>query len=221
MAEQDDPLAATARALNEERKSRSRKGPVDDGGEAGDVAGAVAGLGAAVDANAPPEEKTDHSEAAHEKAIEQMEAIATDAVITDKHLIAFGRDFMLDQIKSRPKVWGQTPEDQKRDVAAACEHASTEFIRKIVEALATGGKQTVRVLLTKVTLGDDIVIAGKVKTFAEDEEDAAVVMLHGARGKHVMLTVASADDYRGGDQADIELDEPPLDFERSRDPDDD
>ncbi|HEX7824624.1 MAG TPA: hypothetical protein VF477_06985, partial [Mycobacterium sp.] len=73
-----------------------------------------------------------------------------------------------------------------------------ELVRKIVEAIAANGATApVRVLLTKVTLGSDIVIAGKVKTMDTEEEDTAVATLHRAIGKHVMVTVATAEDYAG------------------------
>lgn len=225
----DDALANTAVALNEDAKAaRKRKSPTDAAkahlGTADadladdDVGGALAGLGAAIDANTDPDAPLDLSEGAHVLAVERMEQMAIDAVVKDRNLIAFARDFMLDQIKARPKPWSATSNAEQRDVAAAAEIASHELIRKIVEAHASFGKgEPIRVLLTKVTMGDDIVIAGKVKTFAEDEALRAVISLHAAHGKHVMLTVASTDDYNGGPEAEIEDDQRDLGFQSDQD----
>lgn len=213
MSDNDDALTATAVGLNEDAKAARKKrdkstgGPLDaakahlSGERAAEpeesLAEVLSGLGETVDRVNGGTEGYDISEVAHTMAIDRMEGMATDAVLQDRSLVFDVRDFLLDQIKSRPKPWSGTSNAEQRDVAAACEHAAVELVRKIVEAVATNGQDPVRVLLTKVTLGDDIVISGKVKTFAEDEEDRAVTMLHGARGKHVMLTVASVDDYRG------------------------
>jgi hypothetical protein len=181
---------------------------------------ALTSLGSSVNAADTGTDGLDLSEGAHTLAIDRMEAMATEAVITDRNLIAFARDFLLDQIKARPKPWSATSPGEQRDVAAAAEHAAQELVRKIAEAIATGGRSSVRVLLTKVTLGDDIVIAGKVKTLDHEDEDRAVVALHGARGKHVMVIAASADDYRGGPEAQTDVEEPGLDFEAGSDADD-
>jgi hypothetical protein len=158
------------------------------------------------------------AEGQHTTALDRMAGIVDDLELSTGELVFDVRDFLLDTIKQRPKPWSSTSQAEQRDVAAACEHSATELIRKIVEAVAARGVVPVRVLLTKVTLGDDIVIAGKVKTYSDDEADKAVMILHKAHGKHVMLTVASVEDYRGeGRDAETDVDEPPLDFEAQDD----
>lgn len=230
----DDGIAALATGLNEDAKAARRKGGkgtdalaagkahLEGGGADADLGGALKGLGDAVDAR-DAGDNLDLSEGAHTAAIDRMENLASEAVLNDKSLVFDARDFLLDQIKSRPKPWSATSNQEQRDVAAACEHAGRELVRKIVEAIAANGKDPVRVLLTKVTLGDDIVIAGKVKVLGEDEEDQAVSLLHSARGKHVMLTVASVEDYSGNArEAETDPDQPGLGFEAgSDDPDQD
>lgn len=226
----DDGIAALATGLNEDAKAARRKSGkgtdalaagkahLEGGGTADEeLGGALKGLGDAVDAR-DAGDNLDLSEGAHTAAIDRMENLATDAVLNDKSLVFDARDFLLDQIKSRPKPWSATSNQEQRDVAAACEHAGRELVRKIVEAIASNGKDPVRVLLTKVTLGDDIVIAGKVKVLGEDEEDQAVSLLHSARGKHVMLTVASVEDYsRNAREAETDPDQPGLGFEAGSD----
>lgn len=154
------------------------------------------------------------AEGAHMTAIDRMEAIADDLTINPDEMVFDVRDFLLDTIKARPKPWSATSQQEQRDVAAACEHAAREVVRKIVEAVASNGVSSIRVLLTKVNMGSDIVITGKVKTMGEIEEDAAVLALHRAIGKHVMLTRASADDYAAGArEAETDPDNPEFGFE--------
>jgi hypothetical protein len=227
----DDGIAALATGLNEDAKAARRKkggaaaldaskahlgGETEEEGTLGD---ALSSLGEAVRAQeGAATDGLDLTEGAHTAAIDRMENLASEAVLNDKSLVFDARDFLLDQIKSRPKPWSATSNQEQRDVAAACEHAGRELVRKIVEAIAANGKDPVRVLLTKVTLGDDIVIAGKVKVLGEDEEDQAVSLLHSARGKHVMLTVASVEDYSGNArEADTDPDQPGLGFEAGSD----
>jgi hypothetical protein len=160
------------------------------------------------------------AEEEHDTAIERMEEAATTFVLNTDTLVDDARDMLLEQIKQRPKPWSATSTAEQRDVAAACEHAAKELVRKVVEAVAASGREPVRALLTKIALGDDIVITAKLKTLGADEEDRAVVSLHGARGKHVLIIPASADDYQGGRQAQTDPDEPGL-FEAGDIPDDD
>lgn len=179
----------------------------------------------------PPAEEgdqTEHESAGwdaegdHTSAIDRMENIADELDISTDEMVFDVRDFLLDTIKARPKPWSGTSQAEQRDVAAACEHAAKELVRKVVEAVASNGVQSIRVLLTKVNMGTDIVISGKVKTFGEEEEDRAVLQLHRAIGKHVMLTRASADDYAGeGREAETDPDEPDFGFEGEDDGEDD
>lgn len=158
------------------------------------------------------------AEGEHTTAIERMENMVDELTLNTDEMVFDIRDFLLDTIKARPKPWSATSQAEQRDVAAACEHAAKELVRKVAEGIASNGVQSIRVLLTKVNMGTDIVISGKVKTLAEDEEDRAVIQLHRAIGKHVMLTRASADDYVGeGREAATDPDEPGLGFEAGDD----
>jgi len=197
--------------------------PPADQGDAAQIAGD--GTGEAL----PPAvegDQTEHTsegwdaEQDHTTAIGRMAAMVDELEIQTDEMVFDVRDFLLDTIKARPKPWSATSQAEQRDVAAACEHAAKELVRKVVEAVASNGVQSIRVLLTKVNMGTDIVISGKVKTFGEEEEDRAVLQLHRAIGKHVMLTRATADDYSGeGREADTDPDEPNFGFEGDGDDD--
>lgn len=156
--------------------------------------------------------------------IERMETMASEAVLNTRSLVFDTRDFLLDQIKARPKPWSVTPFDEQRDVAAACEHAAKELVRKIVEAIATDNRTSIRALLESYSEKDGLKASLKIKTFDDEEALAAVVGLHRAVGKHVMITVASADDYAEERRdPDLEEDQRGLDFEAGSDehPEDD
>lgn len=162
------------------------------------------------------------TEAQHTAALDRMTAIADELEISTDEMIYDVRDFLLDTIKARPKPWSGTSQAEQRDVAAACEHAAREVVRKIVEAVASNGVQSIRVLLTKVNMGTDIIIQGKVKTFGENEEDKAVLQLHRAINKYVMLTRATAEDYAEGErEAETDPDNHEFGFESGDDDDGD
>lgn len=172
--------------------------------------------------SAIPLEPVDEAPAAdlhvqHETALERMEAAASAVMLEAGRLVDGLQLAILEQIKLRPRPWKETSEDEQRDVIAACLHAAKELVRKtvetVVETVAGNGTGAVRVLLTKINIGDDIVISGKVKVADPTNEDAAVTMLHHARGKHVLVMPASADDFHAGTEVRAEADEPPLNFE--------
>lgn len=172
-------------------------------------------------AEAAAEDDTDVEEVS--LSVERMEAAASEYQLSAKTLVADVRDFLLEQIKMRPKPWSATSENEQRDVAAACEHASVELVRKIVEELAAEDRQPIRAILESYTEKEGIKLSMKVKAFSEEEELAAVLALHKARGKHVLIVAANVDDYRGGDEAEIDPDQPGLGFEAGSDdhPEDD
>lgn len=183
--------------------------------EPGAVDEAVEKLGEAVAKKGSAGAATNEKD--HEAAVGGMYNITEQLEIGTDEMVFDVRDFLLDQIKQRPKPWSATSQAEQRDVAGACEHAAKEVVRQIVEAVAANGADPIRVLLTKVNAGgDDIVLTGKVKFLDADEaeRDKAILALHHGIGKFVMLTRASADDYTGGGrEADTDPDEPDLNFE--------
>lgn len=229
----DEALASTATALNEDAKAARRK-PKAAAAAAGQPAGddepsavsepapgelnqAIESLGAAVEEHQQDEQGTADAEGQHSTALQAMDNITDSLRITTDEAVFDARDFMLEQIKHRPKPWSATSQIEQREVAAKCEHAARELVRQIVEAVASNGTQAIRVLLTKVNAGgDDIVVTGKVKLGGAEptEQDTAILALHHAIGKHVMLTRATVEDYAGqGREAQTDPDEHELPFE--------
>lgn len=134
-------------------------------------------------------------------------------------IIAALTDHLVELFKRRPKPWSQLSQQEQRDLIAAAEQNAKDTVRQVVEAVARNGREAVRCLMVGFTdKGDDIKVELKVKALSRDETEAAVMGLHRARGKHVLLTVASAEDYHEKPANDrSEADQPALGFEASDD----
>ena len=226
MAEEEPEVATKKQSRAKAAASASEEPSAVSEPAPGELEEAIESLGEAVTNNQQATEGTADAEGQHSRALETMENIIDQTEISTGEMVFDVRDFLLDTIKSRPKPWSATSQGEQRDVAAACEHAAKELVRKVVEAIAaSGGVDPIRVLLTKVNAGgEDIVITGKVKFLGAEqtERDKAILALHHGIGKHVMLTRASADDYTGnGREAETDADEPPLNFEAGSEEDDD
>lgn len=200
----DDPFPALAVGLNEDAKAtraskRTKPAPQPA---------------------AEPEKQKDEpapGEPQHLNAIERMGAAAEEFLLNAGSLVNDTRDFLLEQIKMRPKPWSATSESEQRDVAAACEQSAEVLVRKIVEGIAAGDKQPIRVMLESFTEKDGIKLTMKVKSFNEEEAFDALMQLHKGRGKHMLLTLASVDDYKADRPAETQADQPDLGFEAGSD----
>jgi hypothetical protein len=134
-------------------------------------------------------------------------------------VVASATLWVIELFKRRPKAWDQLSQAEQRDLASGIEHNVKELVRHVVEAVARQGRDPVRCLLVGFTdKGDDIKVELKVKAFTPEENEAAVLGLHRARGKHVLVTVASADDFHDEPARDeSEPDQRPLEFESGTD----
>lgn len=148
-----------------------------------------------------------------DRAAAEIERSAEDFTIDPSTAVQNLRDFMLTQIRQIDTPWFKLREAQQRDIAAACEYAAEQAVREIVEQLASRGQQPVRVLLKTLQAGEKIKIVGEAVLIGPEDPDQALLMLHHAIGKHVMLTRATVDDYKQGGRAETDRDEPEIDFE--------
>lgn len=154
------------------------------------------------------------------QATEALEAMAEAIDLGEDRgaIVARATAFLVELFKARPKPWGQMSQAEQRDVVAALETNAKELVRRIAETVAKNGAEPVRCLLEGYTEKDGIKATLKVKPMDEDEEEAAVLALHRARGKFVLLTVASADDYHSTPARDeSQPDQPALGFEAGTD----
>lgn len=154
-------------------------------------------------------------------AIDRLDTLADEIDLGDDAaaIVATATEWGIELYKHRPKPWSELSQSEQRDVAAGIEHNMKELVRQIVEAVARNGRSAIRCLLVGFTdKGEDIKAELKVKALSIDETELAVLGLHRARGKHVLLTVASADDYAGVPARDhSEPDQTALGFEAGSD----
>jgi hypothetical protein len=128
-----------------------------------------------------------------------------------RSLVQDSRDFVLQLYKDRPKPWAAMSEDEQRLLAANVENTMRDFVQGVVEAVASAhDHQPIRCTLESYNEKDGIKVSLKVAAFTEADMLAAVVGLHKARGKHVLVTVATADDFSVDRAANTDPDEPEL-----------
>lgn len=219
LSEHDTELAAIDGDGEEEVELITEEGELTDDGANAMIADSMMRDGereaeqdAMMDAGADAYEAED--EGGPSLVAERIEHFADDIELDAGFLVEDARDFMLDMFKTRPKPWSAMKEEEQRDVAAAIEQAMVEFVRKMVETIrADPATQPIRALLEGYNEKDGIKATVKIKAFSPEEELAAVIGLHKARGKFVLITVASVDDYRGGRDAETDPDQPAMEFE--------
>lgn len=184
-----DPLDQLAVDLNEDAKAQRRRKPkADETVPSDDVV------------HTSPEELT--------TALDRLEALVDESPFDAGTLVGDIRDCMLDIVKSRPKPWSQLSSAEQGDVARAVEYAAQQMVKNAVDLIARNGKaDPVKAILETLAEKKDGSIEAKlkIKTTTPEETAAAFLALHHARGKMVLLTKASAEDY-GGQRADVGID---------------
>jgi NADH dehydrogenase/NADH:ubiquinone oxidoreductase subunit G len=111
-------------------------------------------------------------------------------------VVATATAWVLELFKHRPKPWDQLSQQEQRDLASGIEHNVKELVRLVVEAVAREGRTAVRCLAVGFQdQGEDIKVTLKVKALSAEDTEQAILTLHRSRGKHVLLTMASAEDY--------------------------
>lgn len=166
--------------------------------------------------DAPIEGRGDEGKlgAEHQTAVDRLELLGQKAELDIDFLLGDVREFFLDMFKTRPRPWSACSEAEQRDIVAACDHSARDFIRQTVELVRADGRDSIRALLESYSEKDGIKATIKIKPVDEDDALAAVIGLHKAQGKHVLVTVASADDYTGQRrESEIQPDAPSMSFE--------
>lgn len=148
-------------------------------------------------------------------AAERLGIIASSAPLQTGTLAGDVRDTLLDMFRTRPKTWSQMTEAEQQDIGRALEYAARQLVRGVVDTIRSDGHdEPVRAILEGYTDKGDIKATLKVKTIDGDDADRTILALHKARGKMVLITIASADDYFGERSAlETDPDQPDLGFE--------
>lgn len=156
--------------------------------------------------------------AAHERAMAEMAAAATAAVFERPKMVGQVRDLLMTLLRSQDRLPHQKSEAEQRDTATACQDIADTIIGKIAEVIAANGRQPIRALMGKVAMGDSIAISMVAKPLSPEDENASLLALRHAYGKHVVILVASADEFKDdlGEPA-IDADEPALSFDADHD----
>lgn len=216
MPDADNQFAELATGLNEDSKAARRKTvrdepkPVAEPSDDEQLAADADALKGAIDEG--EEGRMADFEPEHPAAV-SIERSAEEFIPNVSDAVQGLRDFVLGQVKALDQPWFKIPEAQQHDIAKSIEYACEEALRKVVEEIAARGQQPVRILLKKMSAGEKIQISGEAVLIGPDDPDKALLMLHHAIGKHVMLTRATVDDYRNGPEPETDKDEPEIDFE--------
>lgn len=154
-------------------------------------------------------------------AARRLGIIATTAPLQTGTLAGDVRDTMLDLFKTRNKTWSQLSEAEQQDIGRALEYAARELVRGVVDTIRSDGHDApVRAILEGYADKGDVKATLKIKTMGDEDADRTILALHKARGKMVLITVASADDYLGERSAmATDPDQPGLEFEAGTTPD--
>jgi len=164
-------------------------------------------------------EERDEDEEPVMPAIARLEAIAADSFPEGRALVRFATMFILDQIKHAPR-WDDLLEAGQRDLGATIQTNANDLVTKIIEAVRANGVQPIRALLESYSEKDGIKASLKIKPADDGEAEQAIIGLHRAQGKYVLITVASAQDFdQSPAEIPIEPDEPGLGFEAGDDSD--
>lgn len=153
-------------------------------------------------------------------AMDRIEALAGEINLVEDRgaIIAKLTEALVELFKRRPKPWDQLSQLEQRDLARGLENVSKEAVRQISEEIASEGQPAIRALLESYTDKDGVKAVVKVRAIDPDEELAAVVGLHQAKGKIVLIRVANPDDFARSKPRDLsEPDQKGLGFEAGND----
>lgn len=166
----------------------------------------------------PPAQEEETADEERTVDTSAMEAAAERAELLARTLVGDMRDAMMEVFKHRPKPWSQMLAGEQRDVATAMEYAAKRIIDKAVLALAAEDRPSIQAVF-KGYADKTGELTGTVKFLNVQDED--VLALHRASGKTILLVVADGQAFSGQRrEAEVEADEPALDFEAGGDGDD-
>ena len=166
-------------------------------------------------------ENEDEPEGVSSLAAQRLGIIASSAPLQSGTLAGDVRDTLLDLFKTRPKTWGQMTEAEQSDIGRALEYAARELVKGAVDVIrADGVESPVKAILEGFADKGDVKASLKVKTGDEDDANRTILSLHKWRGKLVLVTLASADDYMGESRGfEPAPDQAGLEFEAEKQPD--
>lgn len=176
-----------------------------------------------------PKTEDDVIETVTAASAKRLGVIASSAPLQSATLAGDIRDTLLDLFKTRTKTWSEMTQDEQRDIGRALEYAARELVIATVDVIRSDGmSDPVKAIVKSYADSGDIKATLIVKTDPAGDvpaqEAKAIDTLHKARGKLVLITIASHEDYLG-ERGPLETqpDQNPLVFEAGSDdhPEDD
>jgi hypothetical protein len=134
---------------------------------------------------------------ADENAMKPMDA-AIDAIqlLGGGQLVASIVNELLDCWRHLPKPYADATEGQQQDVFRRFEGLAKTLVEQIAERIAAGGENSVVCVLGDAKVGSDIKCDLKLAPLDTNEKrDAAILFLAHARGRRIVVKLASADQY--------------------------
>lgn len=150
-----------------------------------------------------------------DRRIEDMFAIADGVEINLSTLSGDIAAGMIEVLKHRPKPWGAMSQDERRNIAAACDFVAKLLARKAVQAIAAEGRASIKAKLEKQSTNKEGEITLTLKIAMPD--DPTVLAVHHSLDREVLIVVADAESYMGQRKPLVPPDQDPLPFEAGTD----
>jgi hypothetical protein len=144
----------------------------------------------------PPKEKVDQDQA-DENAVQPLdERIGQVQLDGGGKLVASIVAELVDCYKHIPKPYAQATQGQQQDVFRRFETLAKTIVQQAAEQIAAhDADRSVMMVVGDAKVGSDIKVDLKLAPVTTEGRDAAILFLAHARGRMVMLRMASADEY--------------------------
>lgn len=144
----------------------------------------------------PAEFPAGYTDAEPEIALEGTRAIARESLLGDL------MHSMLDEVKAIPDVWQKLPQYKQDQVLARIEGRSRTILGRVVEIIAADARPSIPANVESVTVKDGIKAVLAVSRSSPQRHD-----LVDAQGSAVMIVIADAEPYTGGEKPKSERDQ--------------
>lgn len=103
---------------------------------------------------------------------------------------------LLDCFKHVPKPYAQCNQGQQQDIFRRFETLAKVIVQQTAERIAAhDADRSVKCLVGDAKVGSEIKVDLKLAPVTQEHRDAAILFLAHARGRHVVVKMASADEY--------------------------
>ena len=113
--------------------------------------------------------------------------------------------WLCDRLKHHKKSWEEMNESEQSDVISSASSVAKNMVREAVGIIASDGRQVIECEVEKVEFKDGVKATLKASKSSEYRHELA-----DSQGQIVLLVVADAERYEGGDLPEADKDEPAL-----------